>query len=72
MSNEVQFDEDSLSNASRLQMSQNAAGGGDQPAMVRWLMGRGIAKSATAAQGMLIGVIVVMIVLTYIIIKFLS
>jgi len=70
MSTEVQFDEDSMSNASRIQAMRGGAGS-EQSAMIRWIMNHGLAKTPVAAQGVLIGVIVVNVILAILVIKYL-
>ncbi len=43
----------------------------NEPAMVRWLMKHHIAKTAATAQGILIGLVIVNIIVTFIVIKYL-
>jgi len=43
----------------------------NEPAMVRWLMRHHLAKTPATAQGILIGLIIVNIIVTYVVIKYL-
>lgn len=50
------------------------AGGGsgsNEPKMVQWLMARGWAKSPAVAQGMLVAFIIINLIITFIVIKYL-
>jgi len=79
MSSGVEFDEDKISYGGRpryTNMSSPAGGGyspisaGNQPGMVGWLMRKNIAKTPGAAQGILIGLVVCNIIITYIVINY--
>jgi hypothetical protein len=68
MSSEIQFDEDSLSTASKQNQSSNGGIGGNEPGMVRWMLAHNLAKSPATAQGILIGGVLVLIVASFILI----
>ena len=82
MSSEVQFDDDQLKYAHRPVAGGGNSGGGfagggyvpgeggNQPRMVRWLMKKGIVKSPAMAQGFLIGLVIINIIITYVVITF--
>ena len=81
MASGVEFDEDSFRyGAARPGAPRSGASGGpafggfnssqNQPAMVRFLMNHGIVKSPAGAQGVLVGLIAVNIVITIIVIKY--
>lgn len=42
----------------------------NDPKMVQWLVRKGFAKSASAAQGVLIAIVIINIVITYIVISY--
>ena len=65
----IQFDEDTLSTASRQREANMKSGANSQGGMVRWLMDKGIAKSPAMAQGILVAAIAVFFILTYLIIR---
>jgi hypothetical protein len=80
-SNGVQFDEDSFSyNRSTTSPGVNRAPvgnynqpipGGSERGMAGWLMRHGIAKSNNLAQGILIAIVIVNVIITYVVIKWL-
>jgi len=83
MSSGVEFEEDSFSYKKPGQQGQPSFGraspggyGGpgfgaqNEPGMVRFLMRHGLAKSPAVAQGILIGVVIVDLIITYIIVKY--
>ena len=72
MSNGVEFEGDKFSLGNqRPQFNQAGMGANSgEPKMVRWLMNKGIVKSANIGQLVLIGVIIFNIIITYIIVKF--
>ena len=84
MSSGVEFDEDSFGYGAKRFPSSKIGGVGaglpgnysanssaeNQPAMVRWLMRKGIVKSPNAAQAILIAIVVINIIITFIVVKY--
>ncbi len=81
MSSGVEFDEDTIGRAQRPTVaqqtpsSQGSAGFGmsvnpNDPKMIQWLMRRGFARSPNAAQGILILVIILNVIITYALISY--
>jgi hypothetical protein len=68
MSEGIQFDEDSMSSASREQMARRGSEA-EQSGMVGWIMRRGLANTPAKAQGILIGLIVACLVMGLIVIN---
>jgi len=72
MSDEVQFDTDTQSNA--MHRPSPAAGfgqsSGGASGMAGWLMRHGLAKSPASAQVIMVAVVVIDIIATFIIIKY--
>ncbi len=84
MSTGVEFDEDKISYGAPRQQTYSAAPssgafGGSQPGaminrndpkMVQWLMKKGFARTPGAAQGILIVVILINLIITYFVISY--
>ncbi|MDE2038192.1 MAG: hypothetical protein KGI69_03170 [Patescibacteria group bacterium] len=78
MASGVEFDEDKaayggVGRPGGIQMPSggySAGPAGAEPGMVRWLKAHGLAKSSRAAQGILIGVVIVNIIIMFVVIKF--
>ncbi|MDE1975226.1 MAG: hypothetical protein KGI49_01810 [Patescibacteria group bacterium] len=78
MSGGVEFDEDraSYGGLKRPNFAGQAGGYGDSSAgpdgsgMVGWLKRHGLAGSSSAAQGILIAVVIINIIITYIVVKY--
>ena len=78
MSNGVEFDEDKFSfnkpvSRPGVQQPTNYGGsmsGGSVPPLAQWMISKHIVKSAAAAQGVLIGLVVVNIIITFVVIRF--
>ncbi len=75
MSN-VEFEADKIGYSNRQNASSGYGGSsntgtsGNQPKMAKWLISKGIVKSAGAAQGLLIALIVINLIITYIVIDY--
>ena len=82
MSSGVEFDEDALKYAPRRAaggspgLSNASPGGGyvpggsTEPKMVQWMIRKGIVTSPRMAQGILFGLVVVNLIITYIVIVY--
>ena len=82
MSSGVEFDEDQLKYAPRraaggsFGLSNTGPGGGyvpggsTEPKMIQWMMRKGIVKSPRMAQGILFGLVIINLVVTYIVIVY--
>ncbi|MEK7610123.1 MAG: hypothetical protein AAB470_03355 [Patescibacteria group bacterium] len=78
MSSNVEFEGDDMKYTMKSPSSGSAGSGfsgqsssnDNQPKMVRWLMNNGLAKSPATAQGILIGVIIVNVIITYVLIDY--
>lgn len=77
----VEFEENRADNGAPGKPSYGAPSGGygrssvrsssdSDPAMVRWLKARGLAKSNVAAQGILIGVIVINAIIIFVVLRY--
>lgn len=82
MSNGVEFEEDTFGLKRPNQTASSGGGsssyspanntGDGEPAMVRWLMRRGWVKTHAGGQGVLIAIVIINIIVTFIVIKFIS
>lgn len=78
MSSGVEFDEDQLKYAPRANTTPGGSFGApgqfvtpnNEPRMVQWLMKKGIVKSPTAAQVILIGLVVINLIITFVVINY--
>jgi hypothetical protein len=80
MTTGVEFEEDKLSygNPSRSRPSGAPTFSGyhqtipadNEPRMIRWLMKKGIVKSTHMAQGLLVALVIINIIITYVVIKY--
>jgi hypothetical protein len=74
MSDNVQFDTDTQSNA--IHRPEQVAGFGQttsgQSGMSGWLMRHGLAKSPAAAQGIMVAIIIIGVIAIFIVIKYFS
>lgn len=62
MSEGIQFDEDKLNYGQK----RYAGPGEEQPAMVKWLIAKGLAKSPAMAQGILLGVAAICVIIGFV------
>ncbi len=46
------------------------SGGGNEPKMVKWLMKKGVIKSAGAGQAILVGLVLVNLLITYVVVAY--
>ena len=78
MSTGIEFEEDKSSYGGQPRVaSPSGMGGGSVPTgnergIVGWLIRSGLAKSANAAQGILVGVLIVVLVLIFIVLRYFS
>ena len=78
MSSGVEFEGDNMQYSKKTGTPGGAGSGsfgnpgmnGGQPKMVRWLLKKGIVKNPGAAQGILVAVIIMNIIITYLIISY--
>ena len=65
----IQFDEDNLSNQSRRTQQSIGGANSSQSGLIGWMISHGIAKSPAMAQGILLALVIVFVLLTYLIVR---
>jgi len=72
MSNGVEFEEDKYGlSTNRPSNFSPVSGGSVSSKMVQWLIDKGIVKSESAAQGLLLGIVILNVIITIVVIKYL-